>query len=509
MQTSNPLYRTIDSFQDWIRHNFVTRKLNTVFGLIFLSLLAVLLSYITVLVDAKMAIIVVGAMLGVLLMILCLLYPMFGYYFTIFISLFTSMPERLMNTGMIPTGLIPEYFSYITLVGVITKQEYRKEITSKFWSHAITIWMIVLLLYYLLEFFNPAMHGTLGWFNFIRKQGSLFAFFYISYCLITTRKTAQQMVNFWIAVSLIEALYACKQQWFGLFGFETRWLMSDPIRMELFINWGFTRKFGLLSDPANSGILYGACGTFILILALRASGFRKQVFFYTAAIVNLLASSYSGTRTATMITVLGIVFYGVLTLYEKRTVIFMTFCAVTLVGIILVPIYDNAVINRVKSTFEPSSDNSAIVRDVNRKGVQPYFYSHPIGGGIFTAGNIGMLYNPGHYLSHIPPDSGYMQILMDQGYVGMILTLFFYFYILRTGTFYFYRVKDPELKTIYAANLVFLFCMMSAQISQMAIPMYPSIFYMYTIFALQLKMHYFDGSKNEQSIVPAEPQNHE
>jgi hypothetical protein len=79
------------------------------------------------------------------------------------------MPERLLNSGMIPTGLIPEYFSYITLVGVITKQEYRKEITSKFWGHAITIWMIVLLLFYLLEFFNPAMHGKLGWFNFIRK----------------------------------------------------------------------------------------------------------------------------------------------------------------------------------------------------------------------------------------------------------------------------------------------------------------------------------------------------
>lgn len=285
--------------------------------------------------------------------------------------------------------------------------------------------------------------------------------------------------------------------------------MSDPIRMDLFINWGFTRKFGLLSDQASSGILYGACGSFILILALRAKGLKKQVFLYTAAILNLLASSYSGTRTATMIIVLGIAFYGVLTLYERRTILFMAFCTIMLVGIIVAPIYDNAVINRVRSTFEPSSDNSALIRDVNRRGVQPYIYSHPIGGGIYTAGNIGMLYNPGHYLSHIPPDSGYMQILMDQGYIGMILTLIFYFYILMTGSFYFYRVKDPDLKTIYAANLVFLFCMMSAQISQMAIPMYPSVFYMYTIFALQLKMHYFDGSKSDDSYVAAESQNHE
>lgn len=509
MQTTNPLYKSIDSIQEWVRYNFLTRKLNTVFGLLFLSLIAVGLSYITVLINAKIAIAIVGAMMGVLFMILCLLYPMFGFYFTIFLSIFISMPERLMSTGMIPTGLIPEYFSYITLVGVITKQEYRKEITKSFWGHAITIWMVILLLYYLLEFFNPAMHGKLGWFNFIRKQGSLFAFFYIAYCLITDRKTVNQMVNFWIAVSLLEALYACKQQWFGLFGFETRWLLSDPIRMDLFINWGFTRKFGLMYDPANAGILYGACGTFLLILALRATNFKKQVFLYTAAIFNLLASSYTGTRTATMITVLGIVFYGVLTLYEKKTLVFMAFCTIMLVGIIVVPIYDNVVINRIKSTFEPSEDMSAVVRDINRKSVQPYIYRHPIGGGIFTSGNIGLLYNPGHYLSQIPPDSGYMQILMDQGWIGMILTLFFYFYILRTGTFYFYRVKDPELKTIYVANSVFLFCMISAQISQMAIPSYPSVFYMYTIFALQLKMHYFDKSKNEDTNVHPEPHKNE
>jgi O-antigen ligase len=108
-----------------------------------------------------------------------------------------------------------------------------------------------------------------------------------------------------------------------------------------------------------------------------------------------------------------------------------------------------------------------------------------------------MLYNPGHYLSHVPPDSGYMQILMDQGYIGLIFTLFFYFTILKTGTRHFYRVRDPEIKTLYIANLVFIFSIMTAQISQMAIPMYPSVFYLYTAFALLLKMQYFDSAKTE------------
>jgi len=489
--------------QDWARYNFLIRKLNTGFGILVMVLLGIAISYLAVVIDMKLAVGVVGIMAGVLLMVLCLLYPVFGFYFTVFISLFITLPEKMLNSGVIPMGLVPEYFSYITLVGVITKQEYRKEITSRFWNHGITIWLLVIFIYHLFEFFNPEMPGKLGWFNFVRKQGSLFAFFYISYCIINSRQAIRQLVNFWIFVSLIEGLYACKQQWFGLFDFEMRWLLSDPMRIDLFINWGFTRKFGLLSDPASSGILYAACGTFLLILALREKATMRRVYYYTVSIINLLASSYSGTRTATMMIVAGIALYGVMTLYERRTILFMSFCALMLTAILVAPVYDNVIINRVRSTFEPSTDNSALVRDMNRHTVQPYIYRHPIGGGIYTCGNLGVLYNPGHYLSFFPPDSGYMQILMDQGYIGLILTLSFYFVILRTGIRHFYRVKDPEIKTQYVATLVFIFTLMAGQISQMAIPMYPSVFYMYAGFALLLKMHYFDGSEKEEKSLPA------
>jgi hypothetical protein len=96
-----------------------------------------------------------------------------------------------------------------------------------------------------------------------------------------------------------------------------------------------------------------------------------------------------------------------------------------------------------------------------------------------------------------------MQILMDQGFIGLIMTLVFYFVILKTGIKHFYRVKDPWLKTLYVGNLVFIFALMTGQISQMAIPMYPSVFYMYAAFALLLKMHYFGDAKADEKPVPA------
>ncbi|WP_315820631.1 hypothetical protein [Paraflavitalea speifideaquila] len=166
-------------------------------------------------------------------------------------------------------------------------------------------------------------------------------------------------------------------------------------------------------------------------------------------------------------------------------------------ALLVAPIYDNAVINRLRSTFEGSKEPSAMVRDLNRKLVQPYVWSHPIGGGVNTAGLVGQMYNPGHYLSFIPPDSAYMQTMMEQGPIGLALLLIFYYVILRTGIKYFYRVRDPDLKSQYAAHLVSVFSLLVAQFSQMAIGQYPNVLYFYSALAIFLKLHLYDSSNAE------------
>lgn len=489
----NFLYRTRTAIQDWAQYHFVTKKLNTGFGIALLALSAVAMSYAAVLVDYKIPVIILVGLAGILTIVLCLVNPVFGFYFSYFISGFTTLPEKIINSGPLPAGLIPEYFSYVALAGVITKQQFRKEIDKRFWNNSITIMLIVLLFYYLFQIVNPNMMSKLGWFNFMRKQLSLFAFFYASYSILNSLKAIRVLTYFWLGCSTFHALYACKQQWFGLAGFENTWLLSDPLRITLFINWNYLRKFGLLSDPASAGILYAASGNFLLAVALWAKTNKQRILFYTGAIINLLASTYTGTRTATLMIVAGIAFYCVLCLFERRTYMLLIGFTIMIVGIMVAPIYDNPVINRVRSTFEPSKDNSALIRDYNRKLVQPYIYSHPIGGGIFTSGNIGESYNPGHYLNNFPPDSGYLQILMDQGYIGLLLVLLLYYVVLRTGIKYFYRSKTHEIKQYYLAYLIFLFSMMVAMFSQMAIPMYPSVFLIFSAFALLLKMHYFDA----------------
>src|SRR4030095_10714875 len=299
-------------------------------------------------------------------------------------------------------------------------------------------------------------------------------------------------------LTTIHVLYCCKQQWFGFFDFEYYWVVSDETRSNLYINWGFFRRFGLISDPANAGILYALSTLSVLVLALRSTKIGARTLYYTLTVLHFLAAGYTGTRTSTLMVIGGVVFYCVLTLNEKRTLIFSGCFAMLFIAIMNVPIYDNFVINRIRSTFEGSKDNSQMVRDINRKTVQPYVYRHPIGGGILTSGVPGYLYNPGHYLNQFSADSGYTLVMMELGPIGLLMTVIFYFVILRMGIKYSYRVRDPDVKTLYIVSLVFIFTMFVAQFSQSALGQYPSILFYLGATVLIIKLERYDSTNTEK-----------
>ena len=94
------------------------------------------------------------------------------------------------------------------------------------------------------------------------------------------------------------------------------------------------------------------------MLALQTRNARQQFLYYGLAILHFLATSYTGTRTATLMVVAAIVFYCILTLYQRRTLIFSGVFAFMITALLVAPIYDNMVINRLRSTFEGSKDPS-------------------------------------------------------------------------------------------------------------------------------------------------------
>jgi putative inorganic carbon (hco3(-)) transporter len=491
--------RKIYPHSGWLKHHIVDKKMNSVIGYIFLSIIILGITWLTVTVDQRIGPGVVAGLGGICLVIAFMKFPYFGFYFTIAFSTLVSTIDRLLNIG-VPSGTFIELFTYLLFVSVVLKYEFRHRIDLDFWRNPITVGLFILFSFYIVELFNPNMFSALGWVSFFRKQLSFFVFYYLCYAFFNSRKKILYFVHFNIALTTLAALYACKQQWFGYAGFEKRAIAIDGSYALLF-QGGFLRKFSVFSDPATSGVLFASVAVLCIILAVRETRKKARNWFGFCTLINLLGYSYSGTRTATLMVVSGIALYVVCTLYEKRTVTFAIIFILALVTIITMP-FQNMVTNRIRTTFQAGKDASASLRDFNRHAVQPYIQDHPIGGGIFTCGFEGPKYNHGHYLEMLQPDSGYMKTLAEEGAIGLLLMLIFYFICLRVGLRAFYRLHDPKLQSYYIALTVMVFAMMVGQYSQMVIYQYPIVLYFYAILIIFIKLAKYDKKQPDDQINP-------
>ncbi len=495
---ANDVHIENSSVSTWLRYHFLERKLNTRFGYIFLTVLGVGLVYGIREIGIETSLVVLAVFGGLLLCISTVKSPYFGFYFLLAFSSITATIDRLADPTL-PSGTLVEIITYFILLCVMFKYELKKNMNLKFWTHPVTIGLFFLFAYYLVEYFNPEMFSSVGWFSFFRKQFSYFIFYYICFCLLDSRAKIIYFVRFMIVLSTLLALYACKQQWFGYARFELDWIGTGNGYTLLF-QGGLLRKFSVFSDPATSGILFASISILCLILIIRSQDRKEQKWLSIALAINLLGYSYSGTRTATVMIVAGVVLYCISTIFERRTIIFMICFTILFSGLMIMP-YQNAITNRIRSAFAGTNDASAAIRDYDRHEVQPYIQAHPIGGGIFTSGGEGSKYNKGHYLEYLQADSGYLKILAEQGPVGLAFLLVFYFIFMRMGFHSFFKARDPEIRTYYIGLLVMMFTLVVAQYAQMAITQYPVVLYFYATLVIFIKLADFDDSYKPVQIT--------
>jgi putative inorganic carbon (HCO3(-)) transporter len=485
----NSVHLKDNSLRQRLRYHFLEKKLDTRLGYIFLTVMGLLMVYGIVVVDLKTGPIVLVVISSFLLFIGLIKSPYFGFYFLIAFSSLTITIDRLVTLPL-PAGNVIELITYLGLLGLLLKHTLKNNIDGRFWTNPVTIGLYILFAYYVVELFNPEMLSPIGWISFFRKQVSYFVFYYMCYCLLDSRARIIYFVRFMIVLSSVLALYACKQQWFGYAGFELRWIGTGN-GYSLLFQGGMLRKFSVFSDPATSGILFAGISILSVILLYRSDVKREKYWLGLALFINLLGYSYSGTRTATLMLIAGILMYCISTIYERRTMKFMLYSLLVFTVLMVMP-YQNAITNRIRSTFEGTKDASAAIRDYNRHQVQPYIQAHPMGGGIFTSGGEGNKYNPGHYIEYLQADSGYLKTLAEQGPVGLVLQLIFYFIIMRLGYYRFYRARDPEIRTYYIGLLVMMFTLLVGQYAQMAISQYPIVLYFYAILVIFIKLADFD-----------------
>jgi hypothetical protein len=480
-------------FSTWLKnaiwHHFIEKKMNTWLGYLVILLLGTGVAFGCALLDYRVGPAAVAVVAAFMLFIAFIKYPYFGFYFTI---AYSSVVVALTRLVELPWAVFIDPMIALVLLGTILKHELSREIDKKFWTNPASISLYILFAYYFIEFFNPAMDSQLGWISFFRKQISYFIFYLITYCLLNSKERIIYFIYFTIGLTTLLALYACKQQWFGYANFEVMAILKGgPMAYQLLFQGGFLRKFSTFSDPATSGIIFSSTALQCIILLIRDASKKRRFWWLLGAIINILGYSFSGTRTATMMIVAGIVFYSIATLYEKRTLIFLLLCTVLFYGLMLAP-YQNVFTARIKTTFEGTKDASAAARDYDRHQIQPYLFEHPLGGGVYTSGAEGPKYNHGHPLEMFQPDSGYAKTMAEEGGIGLALLLISYLIIMRQGIRNFYRARDPEIQNHYIALLVMVFSILVGQYAQMAISQYPLLLYFHAFLVVFYKLNKYD-----------------
>jgi putative inorganic carbon (HCO3(-)) transporter len=484
------------SLAAWSKEVFFTKRMNSVPGLIVMALVGIGIAYTGSHIGPKVPLMIACVAAGLFFVLACFYYPELSYYTYLYSIIIFTLPARLFGIAL-PLGVLIPVTGYLCVLSIMASQ-YRKRINSAdFWKTPISMMMLLLFFFLLLEAFNPEINSRAGWWNFFQKQILYILFYYVSFLMFDSLEKIRRFVKLWIILATGIALWGIKQQYFGFTAFEDAWIHGDANTTNLLFQGGMFRKFSLLPDPASFGIMCTSSALFTLVLAIRTPIKKIRNQLYIVTFLQIIASSYSGTRTCNVMLLAGLLSYIIFTINEKRTIIVLISSIGIALFLLFGPLRNSPVIFRIKTTFEGSKEPSNMVRDVNRKNIQPYIYNHPLGGGLQSCGVEGLKFYPTHRLAGYPPDSGYMKIMLEQGWIGLAINIIFYFIILQRGITGFYDSRKAEIKTLYIAFTVCFFSLVVGQYSQLGISQYPQYLFYLATLVIFYKLKEYDTKNPE------------
>jgi putative inorganic carbon (HCO3(-)) transporter len=87
-------------------------------------------------------------------------------------------------------------------------------------------------------------------------------------------------------------------------------------------------------------------------------------------------------------------------------------------------------------------------------------------------------------LAQFPPDSGYVRVAVELGWIGLFLICCLMYIVLKTGIESYFKIKDPELQSYCLAMVLIIFAINIGNFPQEAIVQFPLSVYFYLFVAL-------------------------
>ncbi|HYJ64802.1 MAG TPA: hypothetical protein VEV62_13735, partial [Parafilimonas sp.] len=359
-----PRNQVISGIEKFWNTSFIDQKLNNWVGYILFFISAVVFGYLFAN-QTEAGIGLIAAIISAAILIFCLVNTEVGLYITIIYSFFAFAFARFFYPDF-PTGVVSDILIIATLFSLFIKRVNLKATFNQFMQSPVVIAIAVLFFYLMIELFNPYAHSFDGWYQTFRKLIDAVFLLFIAYKVLDSYKSIKRFLTVLFIVCTICGMYGCFQQWHGLFDSERAWVMADETRFALIFIDGDFRKFSTMSDPTAYGIIMASCGILFSIIALNEKNFRTKLIIITGLIFMFLGMAYSGTRTADAMAAAGFGMFILLTLNKRSTQIFAAILGCAFIVIMYGPIYGNQTVNRFRSTFNATEDQSYKVRETNR-----------------------------------------------------------------------------------------------------------------------------------------------
>ncbi|MEO0471884.1 MAG: O-antigen ligase family protein [Bacteroidota bacterium] len=487
------------SIREWAKREVILQKLDTPLGYFLMVGFAMILAWMVATSTVEQSI----WLLANVVLLPCLLGGMlnlrFGLMMLVLFSFSLHGVRRLSNA--VPLENYFGLFVIVLLFGILVKQTRQRNWSA--YANPVTVAILIWVGYQLVQVLNPHLPHLKGWAVSIRSTIG-----YVSIALVVMYawkniSDFKRIIYAWMGLATLAGLYGIVQYFLGLQDFELAWLQADRSRMGHYFSWDGLRAFSFLSDPSVLGLTMAASSLMgIGLLFGPGSGKRTKIILTISVLIQLIAMIFSHTNTAFVAFPAGFFFYA---LIRMKKPILLSASSLLVVGVVLLLLpAEDGVLRHIQKAFEPSLSASYQSQVQNQIFAQSYLTERPMGVGPGMTGTIGNRFSPYQIWSQFPQSSGFVQLALEQGWIGLLLFVGMILTTLIMGVRRYFHIIHEGRQNWLAIMLSVMLLLALGNYSQQVIMVMPTNVLFFILMGTIAGPLFRPGLKEGQPIKPTE-----